>query len=370
MITWLNFLICVVTIGIAGAKLTRYGDAIADKTGIGGTWIGVLLLATVTSLPELATGISSVTIAGVPNVAAGDVFGSCTYNLLILVFLDYLSRDKSLFVYAQRGHILSAGFGVIMLSVVCWCLITAQFGMQASFWQIGLYSPVIILLYVMAMRTIFRYEKTRVADFFEKEPDKYPDQSLRKLVIRYCIAAAFVIAAGIWLPYVAAGIAQQMGWSNSFVGTMFAALVTSLPELVVTFTAMRIGAVDMAIGDLFGSNLFNLIILAVDDAFFRQADLLTYISPVHMFSALSALAMTGVAIVGLYFRSSVQLLNRFGWPSVFLLIIYAVNAYALYSHNSEDAGGRLGGAGNTIPGPVTALSGSPPPVNRYPVNFY
>ena len=74
----------------------------------------------------------------------------------------------------------------------------------------------------------------------------------------------------------------------------------------------------MAIGDSFGSNLFNLVILAVDDVFFRQADLLASISPVHMFSALSALAMTGVAIVGLYFRSSVLLLNRFGWPSMVL----------------------------------------------------
>lgn len=355
MLTWLNFLICVVTVGIAGARLTRYGDAIADKTGIGGTWIGVLLLATVTSLPELATGISAVTIAGVPNVAAGDVFGSCAYNLLILVLLDYLDGDKPLFVHARPGHVLSAGFGVIMLGFACWSIVMARFGMQVSFWQIGLYSPVIVLLYILAMRTIFLYEQAQVADFADREPDKYPQHSLQNLVIRYCIAAGFVVAAGIWLPYIAADIGEQMGWSNSFVGTLFAALVTSLPELVVTFTAMRIGAVDMAIGDLLGSNLFDLIILGVDDVFFRKADLLTVISPAHMFSALSALAMTGVVIVGLYFRSSVQLFNRFGWTSVALLVIYLANASALYNH-SETTGTGYGEAVKTIiPGAANGL---------------
>ncbi|MGB5541254.1 MAG: sodium:calcium antiporter [Gammaproteobacteria bacterium] len=334
MITWFNFLICVITIGIAGSRLTRYGDAIADKTGIGGTWIGVLLLASVTSLPELATGISSVTLAGVPNVAAGDVFGSCAYNLLILVLLDFMDREKPLYVHARRGHILSAGFGVILLSFVCWNMIDAQFGLQISFWQVGIYSPLVVLLYIMALRTIFAHEKQHVAAFTEKEPDKYPDQTLRELAIRYAIAAAFVVAAGIWLPYIADAIGDQMGWSNSFVGTMFAALVTSLPELVVTVTAVRIGAVDMAIGDLLGSNLFNLVILGVDDVFFRQGPLLAAISPVHMFSAMSALAMTGVTIVGLYFRSSVQLLHRFGWPSVFLTAIYLVNAWTLYTYNN------------------------------------
>jgi cation:H+ antiporter len=128
--TWFYFLVCVVAIGIAGSKLTRYGDAIADKTGIGGTWVGVLLLATVTSLPELATGVSSVALAHVPDVAAGDVFGSCAYNLLILVFLDYLDRDTPFFEHAGRGHLLSAGFGIVLLGFVSLNLVLSLFGLQ------------------------------------------------------------------------------------------------------------------------------------------------------------------------------------------------------------------------------------------------
>ncbi|MGD8629707.1 MAG: sodium:calcium antiporter [Gammaproteobacteria bacterium] len=346
--TWFYFLLCVATIGIAGVKLTHYGDAISDKTGIGGTWIGVLLLATVTSLPELATGISSVTLANVPNVAAGDVLGSCAYNLLILVLLDYLDRDNPLYVHAKRGHILAAGFGIVMLGFVCWNLVLALYGLQWSFWNIGLYSPLILLLYAIAMRTIFLYEKNHVAEFTDMEPDKYPDQSLRGLVLRYSIAAAFVVAAGIWLPYVATDIAEQMGWSHSFVGTMFAALVTSLPELVVTFTAVRIGAVDMAIGDLLGSNLFNILILTVDDIFYRSSDLLSSISSVHLLSAISAISMTGVVIVGMYYRSSRQLFNRFGWTSIALLIIYLANASLLYLHSSSGGDAELIGPDQSV----------------------
>lgn len=329
--TWMSFLICVATIGVAGVKLTHYGDAIADKTGIGGTWVGLVLLAIVTSLPELATGISAVTMALVPDVAAGDILGSCAYNIAILAILDFLEKDTPLYVHARRGHVLSAGFGIVLLGFVCYSLVLTQSGLDFSIWAIGFYSPAIVLLYAVAMRVVFLYEKARIASFTDKEPDQYPSKSLQQIVVRYAIAAGFVVAAGIWLPYVAADIAQQMGWSHSFVGTLFAALVTSLPELVVTITAVRIGAVDMAIGDLFGSNLFNIVILAVDDVFYRPAHFLSAISSAHLNSAIAALIMTAVAIIGLYFRAKAQLFNRLGWPSVALLIVFFVNACVMYT---------------------------------------
>jgi cation:H+ antiporter len=221
-----------------------------------------------------------------------------------------------------------------MIGFVSWHLVLSQFGLQWSFWQIGFYSPMIILIYVLAMRVIFVYEKAHIAEFTDKEPDRYPEQSLKSLVIRYGIAAAFVVAAGVWLPYIAADIAEQMGWSHSFVGTMFAALVTSLPELVVTYAAVRIGAVDMAIGDLLGSNLFNILVLSVDDVFYRSGDLISSISSIHLISAISAMVMTGITVIGLFFRSSRQIFNRFGWPSIFLLIVYVANAGMVYIYST------------------------------------
>lgn len=115
---------------------------------------------------------------------------------------------------------------------------------------------------------------------------------------------------------------------------MFAALVTSLPELVVTYAAVRIGAVDMAIGDLLGSNLFNILILSVDDVFYRSGDLISSISSIHLISAISAMVMTGITVIGLFFRSSRQIFNRFGWPSIFLLIVYVANAGMVYIYST------------------------------------
>lgn len=331
--TWFYFLVCVITIGVAGTLLTRYGDAIADKTGLGGTWIGLVLLATVTSLPELAAGISAVTIGDLPDIAAGDVFGSCAYNLLLLVLLDYLQRTMPLYAHARRGHVLSAGFGIVLLGFTGLSLMLTQFGVSLSYLNIGIYTPVIILLYGVAIRTVFMYEKARIADFVEKEPDRYPGRSLRNLAARYTVAALFVVTAGILLPHIAAHIATQMGWTQSFVGTLFAALATSLPELVVTIAAVRIGAVDMAIGDLLGSNMFNILILAIDDIFYAKSPILESVSPIHLSSSISAMTMTGAAIIGLYFRSRHLIFNRLAWTSIFLLAVYAMNAWVLYSHD-------------------------------------
>lgn len=114
VLVWLQFLLCALVIGVAGVKLSRYGDVIAEKTGVSRTWVGLILLATVTSLPELVTGVTAVTAAAVPNIAIGDVLGSCVFNLLLVVMLDFLHRGESVFTRATQGHILSAGFGTLL----------------------------------------------------------------------------------------------------------------------------------------------------------------------------------------------------------------------------------------------------------------
>jgi cation:H+ antiporter len=327
---WIQFLLCVAAIGFAGVKLSRYGDAIADKTGLGGTWIGVIMLASVTSLPELVTGISSVTVANTPNIAVGDVLGSCVFNLLLIVVLDFLSRDESVYRRASQGHILAAGFGIMLIGLAGFNLLLSAQGGGISLGHIGLSSPVILILYGISMRSVFLYESVQVEKFTEAEADAYPDLTLRAAVVRYIGAAVIVLAAGAVLPFVAKAIAVQMGWYESFVGTLFVAFVTSLPELVVTVAALQLGAVDMAIGNLFGSNLFNIAILAIDDILFLPGPLFDSVSRTHAISAFSAVMMSGVAVVGLLYRPQSRVLRTVGWASIFLFIVYLINSYILY----------------------------------------
>lgn len=329
MFVWIQFTICLALIGIAGVKLTHYGDAIADKSGLGRTWVGVLMLAAVTSLPELATGISSVTVAGVPDIAVGDILGSCVFNLLILAVLDVINRRESVYREASQGHILSAGFGVILLGVIGLSIILSQPERSTAVGHVGYYSLVLAVLYVIAMRTVFRYEMKRIGDFTEQEPDSYPQMTLRQAVLRYLAAAAVVVAAGVWLPFVGATLAQQMGWSESFVGTLFVAVVTSLPEMVVTIAAVRLGALDMAVGNVLGSNLFNTVIIAVDDLFFRSGPLLSYVDISHVVSAFTAIMMTGVAVVGFFYRPH-RIHHVIGWASITMSVLFLFNAYIQY----------------------------------------
>ncbi|MBZ0132774.1 MAG: hypothetical protein K8F53_09195 [Rhodocyclaceae bacterium] len=331
---WLKFLLCLVVIWLAGARLSRYGDIIAEKTGLGRNWVGLVLMATVTSLPELVTGISAVTVVGAPNIAIGDVLGSCVFNLAILVVVDFLYREESVYTRASRGHILAAGFCVVLIGFTGLSLIMAPLGADLAIGHVGAYTPLFILLYLLAMRSVYQYQQREMAEFVEESAARYEDVSLREAAIGYGVAALFIVAAGTWLPFVGEEIAQLMGWQQSFVGTLFVAAATSAPEIAVTVAAVRIGALDMAIANLLGSNLFDILIIAIDDIFYLPGPILAHVSPVHAVSAFSAVIMTGVAVIGLFYRPGAKLLRTVGWVSVFLLVLFLINSWVLFRYGA------------------------------------
>jgi cation:H+ antiporter len=333
-VTWLELALCAVLIGVAGTLLSRYGDVIAEKTGMGATWIGLLLMATVTSLPELATGVSAVTIAAAPDIAVGNVLGACVINLAMLVVLDLLYRGGSVYTRASQGHILSAGFGVILAGFVGINLLFAEHGWTYAIGWVGIYSFFIVLVYAVAMRTLFQYERRSRAAFVEEKAERYPHIALRDAGLRYAAAALLVVATGLWLPHVGTRLAAAMGWEQSFVGSLFIAFATTLPEITVTLAALRLGALDLAVSNLLGSNLFNLLIIAIDDLLYVRGPLLSHASPAHAVSALSIVMMSAVVIVGLLYRPAGRVLKTVGWASLVLLTIYLLNASFLYLYRA------------------------------------
>ena len=327
---WLEFAACVALIGVAGVKLTDYGDAIADKTGMGGTWVGLILIATVTSLPELAAGITASAVALLPDIAAGDVFGSCVYNLLILAILDLFTRHRPVLSLAKREHVLSGGFGILLIGTAGIGLTAAQGGHGGLVLHLGWTTPLLILFYMVAIHTLHHFQEDEVETFTEQQPDRFAGLSLGAVGARYAIAAAVVIGAGIWLPYVSEDIAGAMGWEQSFTGTLFTAVSTSIPELVVTLAALRLGAINLAIGNIFGSNMFNMLVLAIDDLFYAPGPLLAAVSPTHLVSSITAMTMTGIVVVALYLRPQQRVLHIGGWVSLLLFGLFGVNAWLSY----------------------------------------
>jgi cation:H+ antiporter len=169
-----------------------------------------------------------------------------------------------------------------------------------------------------------------MAAYVEEAAERYPGLTLRQAIVRFALAALVVVGTGVWLPFVGEDIAALYGWNTSFVGALFIAAATSLPELAVTLSALRLGALDMAIGNLLGSNLFNLLILAVDDVFYWRGPLLSQVSATHAISVMSALTMTGAVVIGLLYRPPGRLFRTVGWISVLLLWFYVLNAYVLF----------------------------------------
>jgi len=330
MLGWLllQFVVCALLIARAGYELSRSADRLAGINGWGRGWVGLALLATVTSLPELASGISAVAFVGAPNLAVGNALGACVLNLAFLVVVDALQRNQPMYRDASATHLLSAGFGVVMLGFVAMSLIV---GARApAVLHVGLYSPLLLALYLLALRAVHAHELMAMAQaaapgLLAAEPGE-----AKREWRRFSIAALVVLAAGSWLPEVADGLAQALGLSRSFVGTVFMAVVTTLPEMAVTLSALRLGALDMAIGNLLGSNLFNVLVLAVDDAFYTEGPLLEKVSQVHAGTAVTAMVMTGLVIIGLVMRPQGRVLRVVSWISVGLVAFWAINGAMVY----------------------------------------
>ncbi len=325
---WLEFVFCVALIGLAGPALSFYGDAIAKLTGLSRSWIGLVMLASATSLPELFTGISAVTVAEAPNIAVGDALGACIFNLATLVLLDELSRDEPMYRRIDQGHILTAGFGVIMIGFVGALVLLGKDGSGLRILHISAYTPIIFVLYFVAVRAAFVYDRRR-----QPEPviaESTARITLRSAVIRYALAAVVIAGAGTWLPFIGVEIATAMGWQTAFVGTLFIGIATTVPELVVTVSALRLGAVDMAIGNLLGSNLFDILILAIDDIAYSKGSLLAAVSPAHAFTAFAAVIMSGIFIVALLYKPETRIRGTIGWVSIAMLLVYVFSAYAIY----------------------------------------
>lgn len=316
-----GFIACAAVIIFSGSKLSIYGDQIAELTGLGKAWVGLILMASVTSLPELITGISAVTIINAPDLAAGDIFGSCMFNLLILSMLDAKIK-RPLFSIVKSSHILVVIFGIILLTVVG-VAIYLNNQIPSILWMSS-FTFLIIAIYLVSVWGIFKYEQADLINSIEIRHayTSYDKAELKSVIGNYALHALIVIGAAVFLPYFGEHIAAYSGLGNSFFGTLFIAAATSLPELVVSIAALRMGSLDMAVGNLLGSNVFNIFILAIDDIFYRTGSLYSAISSSHLLSVFIIIIMSAVVALGLLFRPEKKHFWVFSLDTFIIILLY------------------------------------------------
>lgn len=318
----LQFVGLAVVIVVAGSVLARVADDIAEATGLGRLLIGSVLLAGATSLPELTVDIAAVR-SGMPNLAVGDLLGSSLMNLLILAALDlsHHSRGK-MFSRTAAAHSLGGLLSVALTALVGLALITTPhiahwtlLGAHAWVWLIA-------LGYVAGVRLVFLDQRISARAAIEAQPQTEAIQpappAMWRLVVTFAMAAVVILVTGPFLADSAGRIADLSGLGKTFVGTTFVALSTSLPELVASIAALRLGAFDLCIGNIFGSNAFNMLLfLPLDWAY--PGTLFASVGQGHLVSVLAVIVTTSLAIMGQLYQSEAR--RRLIEPDAWLVIV-------------------------------------------------
>jgi cation:H+ antiporter len=292
-VIWLEFLVSAVLLVVAAIKLAECADAIALRTRLGGMFVGTLLLAGATSLPELFTTLNSLN-QGVPELAVGNIFGSTMFNMLLLAVLDLANPRTRILRRVAVNHALTAGIAVLLTGLAVF-FILADIGVQIGW--IGLDGIVLVGMYWLGMWLIFSRNRA-ISSMKEAEPAELDGvMALGPAVICFSGATAVLVMVTPWLVRSAVGIAEITGLTTAFVGAGLVALVTSLPEVVTAVAAVRIGAHDLAVGNLFGSNIFNIFALGSTDVFYLQGRFLAGVDPALTLTGMAGLLLTSLGLI-------------------------------------------------------------------------
>lgn len=313
ILVWGKFLICAALLVYSGYRLSISADIIATHTGLSRTVMGLVFLAAATSLPEVSTSLGAVLHAHSPDLAAGDVFGSVIINLAIIVLLDLISGKDPILRRVHASHVLYGALAIILLGITLLATITRFISKaETALLEIGFETYLLLLIYGFGMVLIFLNEKS--GGHQESEPEtegllRSPRVGLRRGLVGFVLHFGVVVVAGVWIAGIGSEIVAIMGWSETVVGTIFLGFVTSLGEIIVSVSAIHLGSVNMAIGNILGSNFFDTMIIPLCDIAFRDGALLAFISLNHVITISLGMVMTGIVIAGIVTRSDRSFLN-------------------------------------------------------------
>ncbi len=277
---------------MAAVKMAQYGDVIAVHTRLGGMFIGVLLLAGATSLPEMLTMINSFKLEA-PGPAAGNMFGSNMYNMFLLAILDLVNQQARILRRVAMTHALTAALGNAMIGLSIF-FILSDIHLQIG-WM-GVDSLILILVYLGGIRLI--QINGQASGTTVELPQEQPVMPLWRALLGFTLATAVLVVVTRWLVSASHEIAEITGLGTGFIGTTLLAIVTSLPETVAAIAAARLGAYDMAVGNLFGSNVFNMFALGLADIFYTPGRFLGAIDPAFALVGMLGLLLTNLALIG------------------------------------------------------------------------
>jgi cation:H+ antiporter len=317
---WITFLLTSTAIVLAGIKLASFGEALGKRSGIGQGWIGLLFLATITSIPELTTTVTGATI-GVPNIALGNALGSNLFNIAIIVVMDIFLIGRGPFLRLVKPyHTASGGIAILLTALVMLGITVAP---NAAILGVNPISFIILFTYIAGVFLLYRIEKR---DGGEAKVTK-KTMGLRRAIVGFCFSGGVIIVSGVFLIHASKAIAENTALSASFMGAILVAIATSLPELATSIGALKIKAYDMILGNLFGSNMFNILTVFFADVAFRRGPIFAGLkdgATDQLILASLGIGITVIATTAIVYRSKHRVLGM-GGDAALILIAYLVS---------------------------------------------
>lgn len=322
-------------IWIAGTRLSYFIDAIAEHTKIARAFLGLVLLATATELPEMVT-TTTAAYSGNGSLALNNMFGGMMLQLAVLAIADIFVKNRPLSSMPQKPAVAVAGLlCVLPLSFLLMMHVT---GDMAVFAHLGIGSIMVTGLYIVSMFILRRVQdrsiwspvdlpEDQIAE--QKRKNRYDSLSLNKLIAFSAVCAAVILACGILVVRLADTLAVQTGLGASFIGISLLAMTTSLPELSTSIAAVRVRAYTMAISNIFGSNMIMTFLVFPVDLFFLKGPVLNEINSSAAFALAAGIFMTSIYCVGLLIRPKTKILGM-GMDSLLVLVGYIVSLSVLY----------------------------------------
>lgn len=333
------FALAAAIVWAAGTRMVRLVDRLAQRTGMGQGFAGMLLLGGIVSLTEIST-VSAAAFTGSPLLALNNLLGSETINLFLLAAVDPLSGREALTSFIARPATLFQGtLGIVLLAFVA----VAMSVEDVPFLGVGIGSTSLFLLCLGALWLSARYERRKAwvanrergstvakeaAD--ERLEDEGREPALSALVLRLAGFAVVIFVAGFVLSVSGDALAEQTGLGASFVGFLLVGISTSLPELSTITAAIRMKHHEMAVGNVLGSNIFNLLLIFLADVVYQGEPVLNQTGPFEIVATLLGILMTGILLLGLLERRDSTIL-KMGYDSAAMLAVFFAGVGILYA---------------------------------------
>lgn len=323
--SFIAFIIGAVIIVTAGSRLARVADELADRTGMGEALFGLFLLAGVTSLPDFAATLSAA-LDSRPDLAMSNVMGSMAANLVFLGIADIVYRKANLeHAAASSSNLMLAALLIVLMALPLLAIVSPPIDI------LGIHpvTPLIVAAYIFGINLVRNIDSNpmwfprKTRHTVPDEPEPVVGGSLPKAWLSFIALAVVTGAAGWVLMEGAKGISDQTGMSDTLVGGLLTALATSSPELVTTIAAIRRGALTLAVSNIFGTNCFNMLVVATADVGYPGGSIYHDMDPVQMTWGLISILMTAILLMGMVRRQRYGI-GRIGFESALILSVYAV----------------------------------------------